>query len=81
MPPSPAHTLPCCALGRLSGVEGLRGLCVAKAVCEDAAPWLMTTTIPPPWCIPAQDIGVDFGKALIAMFYAPGQGGARSGRA
>jgi hypothetical protein len=35
-----------------AGIEGLRGLCVPKSVCEDRFPWLMTTTLPPPWKYP-----------------------------
>ncbi|KAG1661699.1 hypothetical protein FOA52_002035 [Chlamydomonas sp. UWO 241] len=34
---------------RFAGIEGLRGLCHAKAVSEDAVPWLMRSSIPPPW--------------------------------
>ncbi|KAK9805787.1 hypothetical protein WJX73_010284 [Symbiochloris irregularis] len=33
--------------GRFAGIEGLRALCVTKAVAEDRVPWLMKTTIPP----------------------------------
>lgn len=40
---------PCCA-----GIEGLRGLCVPKAVCEDRFPWLMKSSLPPPWQYPVQ---------------------------
>ena len=57
---------------RFAGVEGLRGLCVPKAVAEDAAPWLMTSTIPPPWQVPVPDISFPFGTSLVTMFYGPG---------
>jgi hypothetical protein len=32
---------------RFAGVEGLRGCCYPKSVCEDRFPWLMKTNIPP----------------------------------
>jgi hypothetical protein len=32
---------------RFAGVEGLRGCCYSKSVCEDRFPWLMKTNIPP----------------------------------
>ena len=45
-------SLPCTALSRrfagfdrFAGIEGLRGMCVAKAVAEDA--WPFSTAIPP----------------------------------
>ncbi|MEW5302973.1 MAG: hypothetical protein WDW38_003925 [Sanguina aurantia] len=57
---------------RFAGVEGLRGLCVPKAVCEDAFPLLMSSAIPPPWSVPIPDIGLPFGTGLVAMFYGPG---------
>ena len=57
---------------RFGGVEGLRGLTIPKAVAEDAAPWLMTSTIPPPWQVPVPDISFAFGTSLVTMFYGPG---------
>ncbi|KXZ42649.1 hypothetical protein GPECTOR_127g527 [Gonium pectorale] len=57
---------------RFAGVEGLRGLCVPKAVCEDRMPLLMKSTIPPPWQYPVQPNCVAFGTSLVAMFYGPG---------
>ncbi|GAX82092.1 hypothetical protein CEUSTIGMA_g9520.t1 [Chlamydomonas eustigma] len=57
---------------RFAGIEGLRGLCVAKSVAEDAVPWLMRSSIPPPWQIPLPDIAFPFGTSLVTMFYGPG---------
>lgn len=57
---------------RFAGIEGLRGLCVPKAVAEDSAPWLMTSSIPPPWQLPLPDISFPFGTSLVTMFYGPG---------
>jgi len=37
-----------------AGIEGLRGLCHPKAVCEDRVPWLMSSSLPPPWQYPVQ---------------------------
>ncbi len=53
-------------------MEGLRGLCVPKAVCEDRFPLLMNSSIPPPWQYPVKDNAVAFGTALVTMFYGPG---------
>ena len=55
-----------------AGIEGLRGLCVPKAVAEDAVPWLMRSTIPPPWQVPLPNIAFPFGTSLVTMFYGPG---------
>ncbi len=55
-----------------AGVEGLRGLCVPKAVCEDRFPLLMKSTIPPPWEFPVKPNAFAFGRSLVAMFYGPG---------
>lgn len=57
---------------RFAGIEGLRGLCVPKAVAEDAVPWLMKSSIPPPWQVPLPDIAFPFGKSLVTMFFGPG---------
>jgi len=57
--------------GRFAGIEGLRALCVPKAVCEDRLPWLMRSSIPPPWAYPIQDNAFDFGAGMIGMFYGP----------
>ena len=56
----------------LSGIEGVRGLCVPKAVAEDTIPWLMRSSIPPPWQIPLPEIAFPFGTSLVTMFYGPG---------
>ncbi|GLI61056.1 hypothetical protein VaNZ11_003318, partial [Volvox africanus] len=57
---------------RFAGVEGLRGLCVPKAVCEDRFPMLMKSAIPPPWEFPVKSNAVAFGRSLVTMFYGPG---------
>jgi hypothetical protein len=35
-------------------------------------PWLMKSTIPPPWQMPLPDISFSFGTSLVTMFYGPG---------
>ncbi|GFR39785.1 hypothetical protein Agub_g270 [Astrephomene gubernaculifera] len=57
---------------RFAGVEGLRGLCVPKSVCEDRLPLLMKSSIPPPWQVPVKSNAFAFGTSLVAMFYGPG---------
>jgi len=57
---------------RFGGIEGLRGLCHPKAVCEDRLPWLMKSSLPPPWQYPVQETAFPFGTSLVAMFYGPG---------
>ncbi len=57
---------------RAVGPEGLRGLCIPKSVAEDSVPWLMKSSIPPPWCVPLPEIAFPFGTSLITMFYGPG---------
>mmetsp|Transcript_7006 Transcript_7006/g.19782 ORF Transcript_7006/g.19782 Transcript_7006/m.19782 type:complete len:603 (-) Transcript_7006:65-1873(-) len=54
---------------RFAGIEGLRGMCVPKAVCEDRFPLLMKTDIPPPLQYPVDDVAFDFINALCNMFY------------
>jgi acyl-CoA reductase-like NAD-dependent aldehyde dehydrogenase len=65
--------------GRFAGVEGLRGLCVAKAVAEDAAPLLMRTSIPAPLRYPIGAGGYEMVRGLIRVFYAPTWGGVVAG--
>lgn len=55
-----------------TGVEGLRGLCVPKAVAEDRFPLLMRSSIPPAWQLPLPPHAVAFGVSLVTMFYGPG---------
>jgi acyl-CoA reductase-like NAD-dependent aldehyde dehydrogenase len=43
--------------GRFAGVEGLRGVCNAKAVCRDRWPGIMKTAIPPPLELPFSGVG------------------------
>ncbi|KAL6785877.1 ALDH22 [Auxenochlorella protothecoides x Auxenochlorella symbiontica] len=54
---------------RFAGVEGLRGLCVPKAVAEDM--WPFSTAIPPLLQYPVSDRAFEFCSALVWMFYAP----------
>ena len=54
---------------RFAGIEGLRGMCTPKAVCEDVVPWLMKTTIPPPLQYPVAPHAFGFVEALVRMFY------------
>jgi len=54
---------------RFAGIEGLRGLCVPKAVCEDRFPLLLKTEIPPPLQYPVSDVAFPFINALCHMFY------------
>ena len=42
-----------------------------KAVCEDALPALMKSSIPPPWQFPVKPNAVPFGASLVRMFYSP----------
>ncbi|CAD7698004.1 unnamed protein product [Ostreobium quekettii] len=57
---------------RFAGVEGLRGLCVTKSVCEDWWPFLMTTNIPPALQYPVKPHAGAFVQALVKMFYSLG---------
>ena len=54
---------------RFAGIEGLRGMCVPKAVCEDRFPWLMRTDIPPPLQYPVSDVAFTFVTSIVKMFY------------
>lgn len=65
--------------GRFAGVEGLRSLCVPKAVCEDALPALIRTSIPPVLRYPIGAGGFTFVSGLIKLFYAPTWGGVVAG--
>lgn len=67
--------------GRFAGVEGLRGLCVAKAVAEDAAPLLIKTSIPAPLRYPIGAGGYEMVRGLIRVFYSPSWGGVLAGAA
>ena len=58
---------------RFAGIEGLRGLCVPKAVAEDR--WPFTTTIPPLLQYPVSEQAFPFVSSLVWMFYAPGLAG------
>ncbi|KDD75327.1 hypothetical protein H632_c742p1 [Helicosporidium sp. ATCC 50920] len=53
---------------RFAGVEGLRGLCVPKAVCEDR--WPFSTSIPPFIQYPVNPRAFEFVSSLVRMFYA-----------
>eukprot|EP00210_Caulerpa_lentillifera_P007017 g6711.t1 len=54
------------------GIEGLRGMCTIKAVCEDRYPWLMKTELPPLLQYPVKDKAFEFVSGLTKMFYYPG---------
>lgn len=54
---------------RFAGIEGLRGLCVAKAVAEDAL--FFKTALPPMLQYPVSDAAFGFVTSLVRMFYAP----------
>ena len=43
--------------GKFAGIEGLRGLCVAKAVVEDIVPFVRTT-LPPPLRYPLSNLSL-----------------------
>ena len=58
---------------RFAGVEGLRGMCVPKAVAEDR--WPFSTTIPPMLQYPVKPAAFRFVMSLVWMFYAPTVGG------
>lgn len=54
---------------RFAGVEGLRGMCLPKAVAEDR--WPFSTAIPPVLQYPVKPRAFDFVTSLVWMFYAP----------
>ncbi|CAM6124684.1 unnamed protein product [Calypogeia fissa] len=54
--------------GRFAGEEGLRGMCIVKAVVEDKWP-LMKTTVPKPLQYPVADNAFKFQEALIRLLY------------
>jgi hypothetical protein len=58
---------------RFAGIEGLRGMCIPKAVAEDR--WPFKTAIPPLLQYPVSDRAFDFVSSLVWMFYAPGWAG------
>ncbi|KAL4441818.1 hypothetical protein ABPG77_003734 [Micractinium sp. CCAP 211/92] len=62
---------------RFAGIEGLRGMCIPKAVAEDR--WPFKTAIPPLLQYPVSDRAFDFVSALVWMFYAPGWAGNAKG--
>lgn len=62
---------------RFAGVEGLRGLCVPKAVVEDR--WPFSTSIPPLLQYPVNEKAFGFVSNLVWMFYAPGLNGKAKG--
>lgn len=55
--------------GRFAGVEGLRGLCNVRSICEDRFGFLRTT-IPPPMQYPASGVGHLFAQGLVQFFYS-----------
>uniref|UniRef100_A0A7S2IDS3 Aldehyde dehydrogenase domain-containing protein n=1 Tax=Haptolina brevifila TaxID=156173 RepID=A0A7S2IDS3_9EUKA len=54
--------------GKFAGIEGLRGLCVAKAVVEDMASF-MRTQLPPPLRYPLSHVAFPFTRGLMQFFY------------
>ena len=54
--------------GKFAGVEGLRGLCVTKAVVTDLTS-LIRTSIPPPLCFPLKPSAFGFTDGLIRTVY------------
>lgn len=54
--------------GRFAGEEGLRGMCLVKAVVEDKWP-LMKTTIPKPLQYPVAENAFKFQEALMKLLY------------
>ena len=56
--------------GKFAGPEGLRGLCVTKAVVEDIVPFVRTQ-LPPPLRYPLAAVSLPFTKALMNFFYGP----------
>lgn len=53
---------------RFAGVEGLRGMCVPKAVAEDR--WPFSTSIPPMLQYPVKPQAFTFVTSLVTMFYS-----------
>ena len=54
--------------GKFAGVEGLRGLCVTKAVVEDIVPFIRTD-LPPPLRYPLANAAFPFVRGLMHFFY------------
>lgn len=53
---------------RFAGVEGLRGMCIPKAVAEDR--WPFSTAIPPMLQYPVKEQAFNFVTSLVWMFYS-----------
>ncbi|PRW57735.1 Aldehyde dehydrogenase 22A1 [Chlorella sorokiniana] len=64
---------------RFAGIEGLRGMCIPKAVAEDR--WPFKTAIPPLLQYPVSDKAFSFVSSLVWMFYAPSWAGNAKGLA
>ena len=54
--------------GKFAGIEGLRGLCVAKAVVEDIVPFIRTQ-LPPPLTFPLSPVAFPFTQGLLHFFF------------
>ena len=54
--------------GKFAGIEGLRGLCVTKAVVEDIVPFVRTQ-LPPPLRYPLSKVALPFVTGLMHFFY------------
>jgi len=55
---------------KFGGVEGLRGMCYTKAVCEDA--FFMKTTVPPELQYPVKECSFPMVGGIIKMFFSLG---------
>mmetsp|Transcript_5098 Transcript_5098/g.15551 ORF Transcript_5098/g.15551 Transcript_5098/m.15551 type:complete len:491 (+) Transcript_5098:3-1475(+) len=61
--------------GKFAGIEGLRALCVTKAVVEDLPAWYLNmntfirTSIPPPICYPLSDSAFSFVRGTLRLFH------------
>jgi hypothetical protein len=56
--------------GRFAGIEGLRGLCLERAILIDTFPSLISTGIPQPLNYPIDPVrGFPFLNSLVQLFY------------
>ena len=56
---------------KFGGVEGLRGMCYTKAVCEDRLPFLVTT-VPPELQYPVKPHSFRMVCGIVHFFYGVG---------
>eukprot|EP00890_Picochlorum_soloecismus_P005080 jgi/Picsp_1/5573/NSC_02932-R1_protein len=62
---------------RFAGIEGLRGMCIPKAVAEDR--WPFKTAIPPMLQYPVKSQAFKFVTSLVWMFYSESWSGSIKG--